>query len=81
MTMPDENTGRLHHDPQEDDPELRPLIDAAEQEAEAQLLAEGHGLSLGFCHLLWPLQQTILREKHGIHWQTPAEMNPDVIFD
>ncbi len=42
----------------------------------AQLLSK-----LGSCHTLWALQKRILKEKYGITWYTPAELNPDVKFD
>jgi hypothetical protein len=35
----------------------------------------------GSCHTLWSLQKQILKEKYGITWYTPAELNPDVKFD
>ena len=57
------------------------VIKAAELEAE-QLLAE-HPLrgKIGFCHLHWATMQRILREKYGIDWKSPPEMNPHVLFD
>ena len=36
---------------------------------------------LGCCHRLWSLQKRILKEKYGITWYTPAELNPDTKFD
>lgn len=36
---------------------------------------------LGFCHRYWAIKKKILREDYGIIWYTPAECNPDVIFD
>lgn len=36
---------------------------------------------LGYCHLIWCKRKRILKEKYNIDWKTPAEMNPDVIFD
>jgi hypothetical protein len=69
----------LQHDPQEDDPKLGPIIRQAEQEAEAALANEPR--DLGFCHLLWETQKKILRKKYRIRWKTPAEMNPDILFD
>ena len=36
---------------------------------------------LGSCHRIWSMQKTILKEKYGITWYTPAELNPDIIFD
>lgn len=38
-------------------------------------------MMLGSCHRLWSLQKTILKEKYGITWYTPSELNPDVNFD
>ena len=38
-------------------------------------------IQLGSCHTLWALQKHILKEKYGITWYTPAELNPDVKFD
>ena len=36
---------------------------------------------LGSCHTLWSLQKTILKEKYGITWYTPAELHPDIRYD
>lgn len=69
----------LNHDPQEDDPKLGPIIRQAEAEAEARLSDEPRGI--GFCHLLWETQKDLLKTKYGIDWKTPAEMNPEVLFD
>jgi hypothetical protein len=69
----------LNHDPQEDDPLLNAKIDAALEEAMANLADVRRGR--GFCHQLWPEQKRILREKYQIDWKTPAEMNPMVLFD
>ena len=38
-------------------------------------------MQLGCCHTLWALQKRILKEKYGITWYTPSELNPDVKFD
>ena len=74
---------RMLHDPIEDHPATKRLIAKAEREAEAELLREGTvgPGQIGYCHALWEVQQRILRERHGITWRTPAEMNPDVLFD
>ena len=42
----------------------------------AELLSQ-----LGSCHTLWSLQKTILKEKYGITWYTPAELHPDIRYD
>ena len=36
---------------------------------------------MGDCHSIWGLKQRLLRTNHSIEWQTPAELNPDVLFD
>ncbi len=38
-------------------------------------------IQLGSCHRLWDMQKTILKEKYGITWYTPAELNPEIKFD
>ena len=45
-------------------------------EQAAELLGQ-----LGSCHTLWALQKRILKEKYGITWYTPAELNTDIKFD
>jgi hypothetical protein len=69
------------YDPAEDDPVLGPLIAQAEIAArKSKEVMDSHG-QRGNCHDLWRAQKRILKEKHGIDWRTPAEMNPDIIFD
>lgn len=36
---------------------------------------------LGFCHFYWAAKKKILCEDYGIIWYTPAECNPDVMYD
>ena len=38
-------------------------------------------MQLGCCHTIWDLKKRILKEKYGITWYTPAELNLDVKFD
>ena len=38
-------------------------------------------MQLGCCHTIWALQKRILKEKYGITWYTPAELNPDIKYD
>lgn len=35
---------------------------------------------MGICHRIWMRKKRLLAQS-GIDWKTPAEMNPDVIFD
>lgn len=36
---------------------------------------------IGSCHRLWDMQKTILKEKYGITWYSPNELNPEIIYD
>ncbi len=38
-------------------------------------------MQLGSCHWLWAMKKRILKEKYGITWYAPSEVNPDCIFD
>jgi CheY-like chemotaxis protein len=71
----------IKHDPQEEDPKLKAMIDAAREEARAKLAAEGFHRKIGYCHLLWGAQKEILLEKYGIDWKSPSEMNRNAFFD
>jgi hypothetical protein len=36
---------------------------------------------LGMCHLIWHYKKQILKTEYGIDWHSPAELNPDAIYD
>lgn len=36
---------------------------------------------LGFCHEYWWTKKSILKEKYNIDWRSPAELNPNILFD
>jgi hypothetical protein len=77
----DKDDDRIAHDPIEGDPVVGPLVKQAEEEAIADLAKGEFVLDLGYCHMLWDRQKKILKERYGINWKTPSEMNPMVIFD
>ncbi len=68
-------------DPIEDDPVLGPLVAAARAEANESLADSSWKGESGYCHLVWSVQKRILKERHGIDWKTPKEMNPSVRYD
>ncbi|MFO0803473.1 MAG: hypothetical protein U0791_10180 [Gemmataceae bacterium] len=70
---------RIRHDPIEDEPHVHPLLKLAEQEAESLLKDEPR--RMGFGHAFAATKKQILRQKYGIEWRTPAEMNPHIAFD
>ena len=67
--------------PQERDPKKKKLIKAAEAEAEFSMEQDGTLQLEGSCHILWGRQKQILEKRYGIKWRSPAEINPDVMFD
>lgn len=75
-----EHGHRYRIDPAEDDPQLATVLLRARLEADAELAGVDQN-DMGFCHLLWHTKQHILREKYGVEWRTPAELNPQITFD
>ncbi len=71
----------MRHSPIENYTKVKKLIKAAETEAEYSMEQDGTIKLDGACHILWGRQQKILKEKYGIKWRSPDEMNPDVMFD
>jgi len=76
------------YDPIEDDPSLSAQISEAKAEDEKivdRMQAErGLDKSLcyfGWCHTYWRETKRILRDRFGIEWFSPAEMNPGVKYD
>lgn len=70
-------TGKLIvYDPIEETEEykaVQPQLNALLEE----LLSDHPGKKLpGFCYVEWELKKGLLREKFGIEWNTPGEMNP-----
>ena len=41
----------------------------------------GEGGYMGFCHKYWWTKKNLLKEKYGIEWKSPVDMNQDVDFD
>ena len=36
---------------------------------------------IGYCHYYWQAKKSILKEKYGVDWKSPAELNPGIRFD
>jgi hypothetical protein len=71
----------LNRDPVESDPrysEVFKNIDAEVDQALSQHPLKGR---MGFCYTIWETKKRILKKKYQIDWQTPAELNPQVMFD
>jgi hypothetical protein len=81
FSRPSSRSSYIKVDPIEDNPAVRPFLQLADQEAEAELATCGIGQEFGSCHTFWHTKKRILKEKYGIDWRTPAEMNPHIAFD
>ena len=66
-------------DPKERDSRYAGIIRKAANRAEREIQKE-FGAQAS-CHMVWFRQKEILKEEHAIDWRTPAEMNPNVLFD
>ena len=71
----------MKHDPIEDDPKIKIIIDKAYREAEDKLANHERKGKVGFCWILWGEVKDILKNKYNIDWKTPGEMNPGTKFD
>lgn len=69
----------MEHDPQEDDPVLKHIFEAVDNELKKTF--NNVRRDLGFCHFYWAEKKAILRKKYNVDWKTPSEMNPDTLFD
>ena len=60
---------------------LKVRDDVSKEAEEIYLKNNPHGFSFGSCHAIWAIEKRIYREKYGIDWHTPQEMNPTISFD
>lgn len=68
----------LDFDPVERTPQWEEIYYKVEQECDRQLGDIPRGM--GFCFAYWSTRRHVLAN-HGIHWRSPHEMNPRVMFD
>lgn len=69
---------RLKFDPVERTPQMEEICESVEREC-AEATAD-HRRGMGFCFMYWSIKRDIL-SKYGIEWNSPATMNPRVMFD
>ena len=69
---------RLKFDPVERTPRWEEAYYEAERECDRRLGDTPRGM--GFCFSHWSIFRQVLAER-GIHWRTPSELNPRVMFD
>ena len=74
-----EDEDGIKYDSKEKDPKYKKITKEAEKEAEKNL---AHIPKVeGYCFSFWDEKKRILKEKYGIDWKTPAELNPSTLFD
>lgn len=56
--------------------EVEPIVEALIKERLGDLYDH-----FGACHAIWYHRKRLLMEKYGIEWFSPAELNPEVLFD
>lgn len=71
----------LKKDPVEETEEFKAVIDKVEDELDEMLKDDPLNGCRGFCHTYWSAKKKLLKNKYGIEWKTPQQMNPRVRFD
>lgn len=66
-------------DKQETDPKLEKEFEEVEKILEEKFKDSPKGM--GFCHVYWHAKKELLKDMYNIDWQSPAELNPHIIFD
>ena len=80
-TSADVPAGEIH-DPLEDLPEYHAAFADASQLAEEKTKAyRAVRGPFGAIHVFWAEKKKVLKEKYGIDWKMPAELNPGVNYD
>jgi len=76
-------TFSIKRDPQESDPALGPIIQAAAEDARRRVRARPVGqnrFQRRCVNDVWNEQRAILQAQ-GIDWKSPVQMNPGTMFD
>ncbi len=71
----------LKHDPIEDNPEIKKIIEKAREEIDRKLKTHERRGKVGFSKIFARELQKLLKEKHNVDWKTPSQMNPRKKFD
>ncbi len=87
VVAPEREPFRLADDPLEDDPQVRPILEEADEEAARQMeekrVKQGrpgeHWMGHGRVYLT--IKKQLLKSKYEIDCRNPAEMNPSVTLD
>ena len=78
MSNERKKASNLKYDPIEDSPEYLAIKDELDALIKEQIGEKRH---IGYCHLYWMTKKRILKERYGIDWSSPSQLNPRVYFD
>jgi len=68
-------------DAQAIDETLAPKFNEADKEAQPRLEQRGIKPKLGYVHAYWPELEKVLKEKFGLTWYSPDQLNPSRTYD
>jgi hypothetical protein len=71
----------LIHDPVEDEPRYADIFKAIDDEVKELLVNHPQRGGEGFVNIYWSAKKNLLKQKYGIDWRSPGELNPQVRFD
>jgi hypothetical protein len=67
-------------DARESDPKYRHIFEEVGREVTLEMKRKGTYMHFGSCHEFWGLKKEKLKAK-GIDWRSPAELNPNTVYD
>lgn len=76
-----EKRSGLLRDPVEDDPRHAVVFRNIDDEVKTLLADHPRRGGEGFVNIYWETKKRLLKNRYGIDWRSPGEMNPQVIFD
>ncbi len=71
----------LNHDPVEQTLKYKRVVKWVELWLKLKLYFHPMKKQMGFCFIYWEEKKRYLKKWFNVDWKTPAEMNPDVLFD
>ena len=73
--------GSLYYDQVELTEEYKAIIDEVEEKVDKKLKKHPLYHRMGYFSIYEPTKKSLLKDKYGIDWRTPSELNPKVMFD
>lgn len=72
---------QVKYDLVEDSEEYKKIEEELEKKINILTKVNDNQKGLGYCHIYWEYKKMILKRDYNIDWKSPAELNPDIIFD